>query len=502
MREELSVFFAFVGSTPIEWRVVARQTYLNAAHVDSLRTGRACYRFYLAANEPLAQKVLPEERKDTVLIANHVLPSRNASLNPQLARAWGVDGAPQQSPYVGPKYVSSAGRWSFLLINVMRHATRHFTFRYLVKPELDGLVCVDALVATLQLTRGWQPWVCGMLRGCHFDDAFVIYDAHIVRSLAAADHWERRIVPRLRAPNDVLVVKHHCAMRGDRYVHEHSEGCYDKLEVQNGRVGVSLFGRYLPRMLQWVHEYSGQTRNQLSGSTPPNIWAFTTHKPFGSWVYLHSSRGSIIANQWSFLNRSLARGGKLARTEPTGRCDGRSSWRCAVQKLSCKHAFFIHKVKDTKVIRELWEAQLQQAHDYGAAAPEQLRNLAGLNRSSRVLGYCAGARTINRLPPSKGFLAPRRSALPSSNYSSEGSANPRSGVAKSPSAPCCKNRDPEPGRMGRCAFRASKGACGNDGNWTGLADACPVACRVCTICRGHPTFEAYTNFRWRMSSSA
>ena len=51
--------------------------------------------------------------------------------------------------------------------------------------------------------------------------------------------------------------------------------------------------------------------------------------------------------------------------------------------------------------------------------------------------------------------------------------------------PCCNSSDPEPGRMGRCRWRAQR-ACESS-----LQYLCPVACGVCKICDSHPLYTAY-----------
>ena len=65
-------------------------------------------------------------------------------------------------------------------------------------------------------------------------------------------------------------------------------------------------------------------------------------------------------------------------TLTTNACNVPDSF-CAVQKLSCRHVFFAHKIKDEAVVRSLWEAQLREAYDYAATAAQRLRELAGLN---------------------------------------------------------------------------------------------------------------------------
>ena len=36
---------------------------------------------------------------------------------------------------------------------------------------------------------------------------------------------------------------------------------------------------------------------------------------------------------------------------------------CAAQKLSCKHVFFMHKIKNMSTVRELWQAQIEQGYE-------------------------------------------------------------------------------------------------------------------------------------------
>ena len=81
----------------------------------------------------------------------------------------------------------------------------------------------------------------------------------------------------------------------------------------------------------------------------------------------------------------------------------------------------------------------------------------------------------------------------------------QAGAASGPHAlpPCCASKNPEKGRMGRCA---SKGAqfynstqleAGGQGDCP--IDWCPVACGRCRICRKHPLFQAYKLMVWKRS---
>ena len=61
---------------------------------------------------------------------------------------------------------------------------------------------------------------------------------------------------------------------------------------------------------------------------------------------------------------------------------------------------------------------------------------------------------------------------------------------KSADPPCCTERAPEPGRAGRCAYLAGRGRCG-----ASTQKGCPVACRLCVICRGHPLEALYAKLQ-------
>ena len=63
----------------------------------------------------------------------------------------------------------------------------------------------------------------------------------------------------------------------------------------------------------------------------------------------------------------------------------------------------------------------------------------------------------------------------------------RGGLAGAALPPCCTENNPEPYRMGRCAFLADRGKCVGDPS----AAYCPVACEKCRICDGHPLLESY-----------
>ena len=61
------------------------------------------------------------------------------------------------------------------------------------------------------------------------------------------------------------------------------------------------------------------------------------------------------------------------------------------------------------------------------------------------------------------------------------------------SKPCCA-ADPEPGRMGRCSWRAVLGGSCD----TGWGPLCPVACHRCALCMGHPQIPAYAKIWLKM----
>ena len=59
--------------------------------------------------------------------------------------------------------------------------------------------------------------------------------------------------------------------------------------------------------------------------------------------------------------------------------------------------------------------------------------------------------------------------------------------------PCCTSPDPEPSRIGRCAWAVAH----LEGNASCPAHICPVACGICRICRDHPLFKAFATVMWR-----
>ena len=59
------------------------------------------------------------------------------------------------------------------------------------------------------------------------------------------------------------------------------------------------------------------------------------------------------------------------------------------------------------------------------------------------------------------------------------------------SAPCCEAAEPEAGRAGRCKFLAEKHKTAGRRCPGGVRHFCPVACRACAICAGHPQRAVY-----------
>ena len=65
---------------------------------------------------------------------------------------------------------------------------------------------------------------------------------------------------------------------------------------------------------------------------------------------------------------------------------------------------------------------------------------------------------------------------------------------------CCVSDNPEPGRMGRCAWGAATSM--NRCTFDGFNKKCPVACGLCAICQGHTQYHAYTQMAWRRAKES
>ena len=57
------------------------------------------------------------------------------------------------------------------------------------------------------------------------------------------------------------------------------------------------------------------------------------------------------------------------------------------------------------------------------------------------------------------------------------------------SAPCCPPTAPEPGRVGRCAWRLQSYRCTH----LAIMNVCPVGCGVCAVCAGHKDYGLYAD---------
>ena len=386
MADDAILYIALVGAGSIAQRATARETYLNPAAVESLASGAASYSFFVAREE-LESLLVPPREADVVRLSDRVLPSKNASLRAGLAHAWGVEHAHSRArsepDYRGPMSADSAGRWNFLLVNVFRYILAlPRLYQFVVKPELDGVLCVDGLVATLQLAAAsWaaRPWYCGFLRGCHADESFMIYSRVLLEWITR--DWEGVIVPRLRPPAQLMRLW--------------------KSQGKNFRTRAlpSFHGRYMTAILRFLVLASGGRGQQGRGRartpppTSPWIFAGAVSKwgvPRGSergFVYLHSGLDKAIELQWRYLSSQthpLQRARAHNATLPTNACNGERSI-CAVQKLSCKHSFFMHRVKNMTTVRQIWAAQLEEKYDYRATAPARLHDLAATNVTKRVL---------------------------------------------------------------------------------------------------------------------
>ena len=143
------------------------------AHADYVTTSTCSGRAALVATSPNPQRgfrgsrwllvehrtvtaaeVQAHEHEDTVAVPNR---APTELRDTWWARAWGVDGN-ASSAYVGPKTVRSGGRWLFVLVHAMRHALHVAPgLGYFFKPEMDGITCVDGMVATLRVAAAaWR----------------------------------------------------------------------------------------------------------------------------------------------------------------------------------------------------------------------------------------------------------------------------------------------------------------------------------------------------------
>lgn len=62
---------------------------------------------------------------------------------------------------------------------------------------------------------------------------------------------------------------------------------------------------------------------------------------------------------------------------------------------------------------------------------------------------------------------------------------------------CCTETQSEAGRVGRCDYRAARGGCSTLGE--AFVKLCPVACKQCKVCAGHPMEKLYADL-WMRSS--
>jgi hypothetical protein len=390
---DLILFVAYLGGNTLQ-RDAARATYLGSA-TASIKSGAAAYRFFVAKEEPESLAVAPHEWSDTVPVSNRILPEAH-HLPATLVKAWGVGPrARDDLPYHGP--MGRDGRWVFLIINCMRHARALYNFRFLVKAETDGLLCVDAMVETLRLrqmphaSRLNNGLFIGFQRACHFDESFFVFSHDIVAALD--EHWERTLVPLLRDPAELGRL-------------------WDLQNIRFYRSRYSFFGRYVATIL-WLFANA----HVPTGLKAP--WTFSSFRPFTAvgmvrnstivpslgidhlvniarrrgygFIYLHSGLDRSIELQWRHLQKQRERGltplwltAQMNETMQTRACNGPTSM-CAMQKLSCKHVFFVHKIKNMSTLHELWQAQLEQNYDYKATALLRMLDLVATNSTKMIL---------------------------------------------------------------------------------------------------------------------
>ena len=163
------LYVALLGSTPGQ-RDLLRETWL--ANVTALQSGAAVYSFFIGGGAeggkaPRRDTARRESKTgDTVVLALDIAGLRRRVGNASLARAWGLGTAADASP-TSPTAVP-VGQWQFLLIGAMRHALHtHPGFRYWLRPAVDGIVCLDSLVATLRLLPPHPGgFFCGDARKC------------------------------------------------------------------------------------------------------------------------------------------------------------------------------------------------------------------------------------------------------------------------------------------------------------------------------------------------
>ena len=226
--------------------------------------------------------------------------------------------------------------WRDFVLWMFRWALKHSNFAYLVRSELDALLCVDTIYRALPA----GVWTLGLARKCGYDDTFLLASRKVIASL------ERNWKPFLRR---IALIE----SGGDPEDPEHKSGW-------------PMLGPLLPRLITLLIERDPALKNS------------TVHVVSSEWP--RPTQDDEAAPWWKAVRHHPGKrhwdGPEHDWADARNRRDKEHylGTKDAPDEALCRGHFYVHKIKDVDGIRSGWGLVLEARRDetrrgYGPPLP-------------------------------------------------------------------------------------------------------------------------------------
>ena len=265
--------------------------------------------------------------------------------------------------------------WRDFVLWMFRWALRHSNFEYLVRSELDALLCVDTIYRALPS----GVWTLGLARKCGYDDTFLLASRRVIASLGR--NWK----PFLRR---ISLIE----SGGDPEDPEHKSGW-------------PMLGPLLPRLITLLTERDPALKNS------------TVHVVSSEWP--RPTQDDEAAPWWKAVRHHPGKrhwdGPEHDWKDARNRRDQEHylGTKDAPDDAICRGHFYLHKIKDVDGIRSGWGLVLEARRDekrlgYGPPLPSEPRPEALLpnfwpafwERAEEVELHCS----LQHQPPTRRHL--------------------------------------------------------------------------------------------------
>ena len=239
--------------------------------------------------------------------------------------------------------------WRDFVLWMFRWALRHSNFEYLVRSELDALLCVDTIYRALP----GGVWTLGLARKCGYDDTFLLASRRVIASLVR--NWK----PFLRR---VALIE----SGGDPEDPEHKSGW-------------PMLGPLLPRLITVLTERDPAFRNS------------TVHVVSSEWP--RPTKADEAAPWWKAVRHHPGKrhwdGPAHDWADARNREDNEHylGTKDAPDEAICRGHFYLHKIKAVDGIRSGWGLWWRRAATRrGSATGRRSRRTPGRRPFSRISG--------------------------------------------------------------------------------------------------------------------